>query len=103
MAQTRTLAFEIGVEEIPAFDLVDAVKQLERKVPALLDDARIPHGAIEVYDSPRRLIVMVYDVAVETVAETEVFKGPARAHRLPMKRARPRKLQKVLRAAKGLR
>lgn len=44
MAQTRTLAFEIGVEEIPAFDLVDAVKQLERKVPALLDDARIPHG-----------------------------------------------------------
>ena len=77
MAQTRTLAFEIGVEEIPAFDLVDAVKQLERKVPALLDDARIPHGAIEVYDSPRRLIVMVYDVAVETVAETEVFKGPA--------------------------
>lgn len=77
MAQTRTLAFEIGVEEIPAFDLVDAVKQLERKVPALLDDARIPHGAIEVYDSPRRLIVVVYDVAVETVAETEVFKGPA--------------------------
>ena len=77
MAQTRTLAFEIGVEEIPAFDLVDAVKQLERKVPALLDDARIPHGAIEVYESPRRLIVVVYDVAVETVAETEVFKGPA--------------------------
>lgn len=77
MAQTRTLAFEIGVEEIPAFDLVDAVKQLERKVPALLDDARIPHGTIEVYDSPRRLIVVVYDVAVETVAETEVFKGPA--------------------------
>ena len=77
MAQTRTLAFEIGVEEIPAFDLVDAVKQLERKVPTLLDDARIPHGAIEVYDSPRRLIVMVRDVAVETVAETEIFKGPA--------------------------
>ena len=99
MAQTRTLAFEIGVEEIPAFDLVDAVKQLERKVPALLDDARIPHGAIEVYDSPRRLIVMVYDVAVETVAETEVFKGASPS----MKRARPRKLQKVLRVAKGLR
>ena len=102
MAQTRTLAFEIGVEEIPAFDLVDAVKQLERKVPALLDDARIPHGAIEVYDSPRRLIVMVYDVAVETVAETEVFKGPAVRIAFD-ERARPRKLQKVLRAAKGLR
>ena len=77
MTQTRTLAFEIGVEEIPAFDLVDAVKQLEKKVPGILDDARIPHGDVQVFDSPRRLIVLVSDVAVKTEAETEVFKGPA--------------------------
>ena len=77
MTQTRTLAFEIGVEEIPAFDLVDAVAQLEKKVPTILDEARIPHGAVAIYDSPRRLIVIVSDVAVATEAETEVFKGPA--------------------------
>lgn len=77
MTQTRTLAFEIGVEEIPAFDLVDAVAQLEKKVPVILDDARIPHGEIAVFDSPRRLIVVVSDVAVATEAETEVFKGPS--------------------------
>lgn len=77
MTQTRTLAFEIGVEEIPAFDLLDAVGQLEKKVPVIFDDARIPHGAIQVFDSPRRLIVTVLDVAVATEAETEVFKGPS--------------------------
>lgn len=77
MTQTRTLAFEIGVEEIPAFDLVDAVAQLEKKVPAILDDARIPHGPVEIFDSPRRLIVLVSDVAVATEAQTEIFKGPA--------------------------
>lgn len=77
MTDTRMLAFEIGVEEIPAFDLLDAVGQLEKKVPTILDDARIPHGAVEIYNSPRRLIVLVSDVAVATDAETEVFKGPA--------------------------
>lgn len=34
----RSLAFEIGTEEIPAFDLSAAVKQLEKLVPALLDE-----------------------------------------------------------------
>lgn len=32
-----TLAFEIGTEEIPAFDLSAAIKQLKKDVPALLD------------------------------------------------------------------
>lgn len=77
MTDTRMLAFEIGVEEIPAFDLLDAVGQLEKKVPIILDDARIPHGALEIYNSPRRLIVLVSDVASMTEAETEVFKGPS--------------------------
>ena len=77
MTDTRTLAFEIGVEEIPAFDLLDAVGQLEKKAPTILDDARIPHGAVTIFNSPRRLIVVVDDVAVATEAETEVFKGPS--------------------------
>jgi glycyl-tRNA synthetase beta chain len=77
MTDTRMLAFEIGVEEIPAFDLLDAVAQLEKKVPIILDEARIPHGEVQIYNSPRRLIVLVSDVANVTEAETEVFKGPS--------------------------
>ena len=77
MADKHTLAFEIGVEEIPAFDLDSANKQLERMVPAAFADARIPYDSIEIHSSPRRLIVMAYGVADATEALVEEYKGPA--------------------------
>lgn len=77
MADKHTLAFEIGVEEIPAFDLDSANKQLEKMVPAAFADARIPYDSIEVHSSPRRLIVMAYGVADATEALVEEYKGPA--------------------------
>lgn len=77
MADKHTLAFEIGVEEIPAFDLDSANKQLEKMVPASFADARIPYDSIEIHSSPRRLIVMAYGVADATEALVEEYKGPA--------------------------
>ena len=77
MADKRTLAFEIGVEEIPAFDLDSANKQLEKMVPAAFADARIPYDSIEIHSSPRRLIVMAYGVADATEALVAEYKGPA--------------------------
>lgn len=77
MADKHTLAFEIGVEEIPAFDLDSANKQLEKMVPAAFADARIPYDSIEINSSPRRLIVMAYGVADATEALVEEYKGPA--------------------------
>ncbi len=77
MADKHTLAFEIGVEEIPAFDLDSANKQLEKMVPAAFADARIPFDSIEIHSSPRRLIVMAYGVADATEALVEEYKGPA--------------------------
>ena len=77
MAEKHTLAFEIGVEEIPAFDLDSANKQLEKMVPAAFTDARIPFDSVEIHSSPRRLIVMVYGVADATEALVEEYKGPA--------------------------
>lgn len=75
--KTATLAFEIGVEEIPAFDLKGATAQLATLAPSLLDEAAIPHGAVEIYDSPRRLIVVAHDIPEATEAKSEVFKGPS--------------------------
>lgn len=77
MTNTATLAFEIGTEEIPAFDLKRATEQLAELVPAALDAVRIPHGDVAVYTSPRRLIAVVADVAASTEALEEVFRGPA--------------------------
>lgn len=74
---SRTLAFEIGTEEIPAFDLKNATEQLGRLMPAALDELRIPHGSVTIYSTPRRLIMIVEEVAEQTEALVEEHKGPS--------------------------
>ncbi len=76
-ASTHTLLFEIGTEEIPAFDLQKATKQFAGLVPAALDDARIPHGEVTVLTSPRRIAALVAGVAAATEAVEEEHKGPS--------------------------
>ena len=73
----RMLAFEIGTEELPAFDLHNATAKLEGLAKAALDGAKIPHGPIAVYSTPRRLIVTVDDVPEMTEASVEEFRGPS--------------------------
>ena len=72
----RSLAFEIGTEEIPAFDLSAAAKQLKKLVPSILDEAGIPFNEVSVYSSPRRLIVLVSSIPEQTEEKNETFKGP---------------------------
>ena len=73
----KTLAFEIGTEELPAFDLHAATEKLGDLAAAALDGAKIPHGSIAVYSTPRRLIVVVADVPEATEAAVEEYRGPA--------------------------
>ncbi len=73
----RSLAFEIGTEEIPAFDLSAACKQLNELVPSVLAEHQIPYSEVSIYSSPRRLIVLVDGIPEATEEKTEVFKGPS--------------------------
>lgn len=73
----RTLAFEIGTEELPAFDLHAATKKLAGIAADALDGAGIAHGDIEVYSTPRRLIVIAHEVPEATEAVEEEFRGPS--------------------------
>ena len=73
----KTLAFEIGTEELPAFDLHAATGKLGGLAAEALDVSKIPHGDVTVYSTPRRLIVMVADVPESTEAVVEEFRGPA--------------------------
>ncbi|MBO7702482.1 MAG: glycine--tRNA ligase subunit beta [Eggerthellaceae bacterium] len=75
--ENKTLAFEIGTEELPAFDLHAATGKLGGLAADALDGAKIPHGDIAVYTTPRRLIVVVADVPEATEATVEEFRGPA--------------------------
>ena len=72
----RNLIIEIGTEEIPADALVLAAGYLE-KIGAELDDVRLEHGAVEVLTTPRRTIIRVDDVAAESTALEQEFRGPA--------------------------
>lgn len=73
---TRSLAFEIGTEEIPAFDLKAATDQLTKLVPAALNEAGISFGEVSILSSPRRLIVIVAELAELIPAAHEEFRGP---------------------------
>lgn len=73
----KTLAFEIGTEELPAFDLHAATTKLEGIFRAAFEAEGIPTGPVEVYTTPRRLAVVAYDVPEQTEATQEVFRGPS--------------------------
>ena len=77
MANTRDFLFELGVEEMPSAPLNNAVKQLESLMGKGLDEAGLAHGAIRVISSPRRLAVLVGDVAEATQAIHSVLRGPS--------------------------
>lgn len=76
---TQTLAFEIGTEELPAFDLHKATAQLGGLAAGALDAAGVPHGSVAVYTTPRRLVLVVQDVPEVTEASTQEYRGPSAA------------------------
>ena len=67
---------EIGTEELPAADLQSALEQLAARVPGLLDELRLTHGAVRVVGTPRRLVVMVEDLAAFQQEKETLVKGP---------------------------
>ena len=75
-AQAASLLLEIGVEELPARDVDAALEQLQTRAPALLDELRIAHGAIQVYATPRRLVVYVEALAPRQADREDLVKGP---------------------------
>ena len=73
---------EIGVENVPASYLPPAIAQLAADARALFERARIVHGNIYTTATPRRLVVVVRDVADRQSEAEELVTGPpvARAY-----------------------
>ncbi len=67
---------EIGTEEIPAADLEQLAAQLHERIPALLADLRLTHGAVRIFSTPRRLVASVEDVSACQPDLEQVVKGP---------------------------
>jgi glycyl-tRNA synthetase beta chain len=67
---------EIGTEEIPAGYIQAALDALAASLIDKLTEARIGHGAVATYGTPRRLVIRIDDVAPRQKAVTEQILGP---------------------------
>lgn len=59
----NTLLVEIGVEEIPSSYVESALKAFSALLAQKMAKARIKHGAVKTFGTPRRLAVEIQDVA----------------------------------------
>lgn len=73
----KDLLFEIGAEEIPAGFLPNIIKQLGELATAALSERHIPHGSVKVYATPRRVALLINDVAERGEDVHETHKGPS--------------------------
>ncbi|MFO7321415.1 MAG: glycine--tRNA ligase subunit beta [Chloroflexota bacterium] len=71
------LLLEIGVEELPADDVDSAIAQLRVAAPRLFEDLRLANDGVEVFGTPRRLVVYARNVAPRQTDREQVLKGPS--------------------------
>ncbi|MBX9697027.1 MAG: glycine--tRNA ligase subunit beta, partial [Alphaproteobacteria bacterium] len=70
------LFIELLSEEIPALMQKRAREEFKNLGTTFLEQAGLHHGEIQVYSTPRRLVLSVYDVPLEQSDREEVIKGP---------------------------
>ena len=76
MSRSRDFLFEIGTEELPPKALRPLMEALGATLTAGIDDARLGHGKVHVYSSPRRLTVLVENLASAQEDRRVEQKGP---------------------------
>lgn len=78
MIVTKTFLLEIGLEEMPAHVVTGAIEQLQQRVVDYLKEQKLAHGQVEALSTPRRLAIMIHDVAEQQPDEDIAVKGPAK-------------------------
>ncbi|WP_042145971.1 glycine--tRNA ligase subunit beta [Paucisalibacillus sp. EB02] len=73
----KNVLFEIGLEELPARFIDDAEHQLKEKTIKWLDELRISYTKVESFSTPRRLAVIIHNIAEKQATIEEEAKGPA--------------------------
>lgn len=68
---------EIGVEELPARYIKNAINQLEGDFVKLLDENKLKYGQIKKYSSPRRLAILIEDLEDSQEDSRVEVKGPS--------------------------
>ena len=67
---------EIGTEELPPKSLRALKDAFAENLQAAMDDARLDHGSVHAYASPRRLAVLIENLSRRQKDRTLSQKGP---------------------------
>jgi len=73
-----SLLLEIGLEEVPSRFMPGTLQQLKTTAEAMLKEMRIASGSVATYGTPRRLALMVKDLADRQDDLLKEVKGPAK-------------------------
>nr|VFK60510.1 MAG: glycyl-tRNA synthetase beta chain [Candidatus Kentron sp. TUN] len=72
-----TLLVEIGTEELPPLALRRLSETFGKEIAANLDNARLGHGEVSCFATPRRLAVSVTEVQTHQAEKEQVRRGPS--------------------------
>ena len=70
------LLVEIGCEEIPARYFDSILEQLNLRFSQSLSEFKLPAGQIDILATPRRLILVIHQLASCQPDRTEIITGP---------------------------
>ena len=78
MPDVRDLLLEIGCEEIPARFMPRGLKELRETAGKILQENRLAYREIFTYGTPRRLVLLVKELAENKPHQEEKIKGPSK-------------------------
>ncbi|UTR14384.1 glycine--tRNA ligase subunit beta [Salipaludibacillus sp. LMS25] len=74
----RTLLLEIGLEEMPARFVTNAMNELQQRTEAWMKEHRLTYTKTKAFSTPRRLAVIVHDLDEKQDDVEEEAKGPSK-------------------------
>lgn len=74
----RDLLIEIGTEEIPASYLTPASSKFKSKIEKFLKESRISFKDSKIFYTPRRIAILISDVAAKQLDDIKEIQGPPR-------------------------
>ena len=72
----KDFLLEVLVQELPYKFIPSAIAQLKSSFDKLFEENGLKHGEIKVYATPRRLAVLVDDLALSQQTVSKDVKGP---------------------------
>jgi glycyl-tRNA synthetase beta chain len=78
-ARGAELLLEIGVEELPYQFIAPALASLREAAARLFEEARLSSGTVATYGTPRRLVLVVENLALHQTAVRKEVIGPSKS------------------------